>query len=368
MKVLLLTTHMETGGIPVYVIELARRLKQDGHRPVVVSDGGSLERRLAQEGIPFHRVPCRTSSELNPRLWLRVFPRLLAIVRRERPDLLHAHTRVTQVLAWAAHRLTGIPFVTTCHGLYRLRLGRRYFRCWGRWVMAISKPTLQRLVTQYRLAPPHQAILIWNGIDVGRFSERPRPEEVERFRQANGLRGGPVIGAIARLSPVKGLDLLLKVTPSLLKDFPGLQVLLVGDGPAREELVRLAYDLGIADRVVISHPVEDTRVPLATLRAFVAPAWREGFGLAIVEAMAAGVPVVATDAGGPSEIIRDGVSGFLMSPGDSVTLERTLRTLLQDEAVRERVIERARGEAAARFNLDRVVQEVEGVYARAIAS
>lgn len=367
MKVLLLTTHLEMGGIPVYVVELARRLKERGHQPVVVSGGGSLERQLTQAGIPSYRVPCRTSSELNPMLWVWAFPRLLAVVRRERPDLFHAHTRVTQVLAWAAHMLTSVPFVTTCHGLYRFRLGRRFFRCWGRWVMAISAPTMERLVEQYRLAPPHQVVLIWNGVDVDRFREPPPEEEVVRFKQANGLRGEPVIGAIARLSPVKGLDLLLRVTPALVRDHPGLRVLLVGDGPARAQLVRLAYDLGIADRVVISHPVQDTRVPLAAMRAFVAPAWREGFGLAIVEAMAAGVPVVATNAGGPSQMIEDGRSGFLMSPGDAAALERGLRALLREGAAREQMIERARERACSRFDMKRVVEEVEAVYVRAVA-
>ena len=265
MKILLLTTHLETGGIPVYVTELARGLKQRGHLPVVVSSGGWLERRLLDEGLRFHRISCRTSSELNPRLWLRAWPRLLWIIRREKPDLLHAHTRVTQVLAWAASLVTRIPYVTTCHGLYRYRIGRRLVRCWGTTVMAISQASLDRLVYQYRLVPPQQVVLVWNGIDVGRFSQRPAEEEIAAFRENNGLWGDPVVGAIARLSPVKGLDLLTKTIPALLKEFPRLQLLLVGDGPGRADLVRLAYELGIADRVVISHPVEDTRVPLALM-------------------------------------------------------------------------------------------------------
>ncbi|MBI3322051.1 MAG: glycosyltransferase family 4 protein [Candidatus Omnitrophica bacterium] len=364
MKILLLTTHLDTGGIPVYVVSLARGLKRHGHEPVVLSNGGWMEKQLTEEGIANLTVSCRTSSELNPKLWLKVFPRLLRAIREERPHLLHAHTRVTQVLGWAASLITRVPLVTTCHGLYKYRIGRRIFRCWGGSVMAISEPSMQRLVEQYKLAPPHQVALIWNGIDVDHFTQPPRPDKVEWFRQTIGLRGDPVIGGIARLSPIKGLEYLLRAVPGLLKDFPRLQVLLVGDGPARGDLVRLAYELGIADRVVISHPVEDTRVPMATMKAFVAPALEEGFGLSIVEAMAAGVPVVAGNVGGPSRIIQDGLSGFLVPLEDSSSIEKAVRTLLTDPALHARIAAAARERARKEFDMKRVVRQVEQVYER----
>lgn len=368
MKVLLLTTHLEMGGISVYVAHLARGLKRLGHEPLVASSGGWLENRLQQEEIPHFQVSCRTSSELNPKLWSSAFPRLLALVRRERPDLLHAHTRVSQVLAWALSNLTGTPFVTTCHGLYRYRLGRRFFRCWGKWVMAISGPSRDRLVRQYRLAPPHQVVLIPNGVEVDFFLEPVAPEEVQRFKEAIGLQGQPIVGAIARLSPIKGLDFFLRAVPGLLSDFPRLQLLLVGDGPAKGDLVRLAYELGIQERVVIVHPVEDTRIPLACMEAFVAPSLREGFGLAMVEAMAAGVPVVASNAGGPAEIVEDGKNGFLIPPGDSGAIERALRSLLTEPELKTRIGQQGRLRAQERYDMKRVVQEVEKVYARAISA
>ena len=366
MKIFILTTHLEMGGIPIYVIELARALKRNGHEPIVFSSGGPLQRRLAEEGIRHHRIHCRTSSELNPKLWLRALPLLLKIFREEQPDLIHAHTRVTQALAWGLSALTGVPYVTTCHGLYRFRWGRRVFRCWGSWVMAVSHASMERLIRQYRLASPHQVVLVENGIDVDRFLHPADPKEVEQFRQAHGLDGRLIVGAIARLSPVKGLDLLLKAVPPLLKEFPDLKVLLVGDGPERENLVRLAYELGIADRVAISPSVEDTRVPLSLLQVFVAPAWREGFGLAIVEAMAAGVPVVASDAGGPAEIIENGKSGLLVPAGDVQAVENSLRALLKDQSVRQQIADRARRRAAERYNFKRVATQVEEIYVRAL--
>lgn len=367
MRILLLTTHLEMGGIPIYVIQLAKGLKAMGHFPTVVSSGGSLVGRLEEEGIVHREIPCRTSSELNPKLWLLAFPKLLSIIRRGKPDLLHAHTRVTQILSWAASTLTRIPYMTTCHGLYKLRIGRRLFRCWGRAVTAISQASMERLVVDYRLAPPHRAVLIRNGIETDRFRQPPPPDAVNSFKEALGLTGRPVLGAIARLSPVKGLHGVLETIPSLLKDHPNLQLLLVGDGPQREELIRASYALKVADHVVICHPVEDTRIPLAAMDIFLAPSFREGFGLAIVEAMAAGVPVVATNNGGPAEIIEEGKSGLLVPPGKPRLLEEAIRKLLADSAWRARISEEGRKQVCERFDMKRVVREMVQVYERVAA-
>ena len=363
LKVLLMTTHLDTGGIPVYVVELARGLKQVGHVPVVISDSGWMRKRLAEEGITHYQVPCRTSSELNPKLWFRVFPALFRILRREKPDLLHAHTRIMQVLARGLNLLTGIPFVTTCHGLYKFRIGRRMFRCWGNTVMAISVPSMERLVDQYKLAPPHQVSLVVNGVDVNYFSKPASQKEIEAFCQVNGLTGDPVIGGIARLSPIKGFDYFLKAIPVLLKDYPNLQVLLVGDGPDREKLIQLAYSLGLESRVILSHPVRDTRIPLAAMQVFVAPALEEGFGLSIVEAMAAGVPVVSSNVGGPASIIEEGRSGYLVPPEDPEALARGVDRILRDPQGRIRIIQAAKERAGQHFDMKRVVSQVEEVYA-----
>ena len=367
MRILLLTTHLEIGGIPIYVTNLARGLRKRGHEPWVASSGGWLVKRLTQSQIPHIRIPCQTSSELNPKLWILALPRLLGLVARRRPDLLHAHTRVTQLLACALHCCTGIPYVTTCHGFYQSHPGRKIFRCWGKRVMAVSGPSMQQLMKQYRLVPPHQAVLVHNGIEVDRFLEPPSPQEASAFRQSNGLDGQPIIGSIARLNPVKGLEFLLKAVPLLLKSFPRLQIVLVGEGPAKADLVRLAYALKIADHVLITHPVEDTRIPLSTMDCFVVPSLEEGFGLALVEAMAVGAPVVATNSGGPSEIIEDGKSGFLIPPGNPQALANSILALLRNSDQRRRFAQGAQERARTEFSMERVVKEVEAVYTHVLS-
>ncbi len=367
MRILLLTTHLEVGGIPVYVVTLARALKQRGHLPVAASSGGWFEAQLAREGIPHHWIRCGTSNELHPRLWLEVFPSLLALLRREKIQVIHANTRVTQVLGSALSALTGVPMVTPCHGFHDRKIGRRLFPCWGKKVIAVSNPTLDQLVRRYRMASPGQVVLVHNGIEVGHFLQPVDPKKVVWFRQTVGLKGRPVVGTIARLSSVKGQEFLLRSVPGLLKEFSDLAVLLVGEGPEREALVRLSYALKIQDHVVITPSVEDTRIPLAAMDLFVYPSLQEGFGLAIVEAMASGVPVVATSAGGPKDIIENGVSGLLVPPGDTEALGAAIRSLLADPIRCERIKQAARERAKAHFNMERVVREVEQVYEQAAA-
>ena len=120
MKILLLTTHLNTGGIARYVISLAKALKHRGHTVFVASSGGDLEMTLVQEGIQHLFVDLRTKSELSPKV-VKSFFGLKSFARKEGIDLIHAHTRVTQVLAALLSLYTKIPYVTTCHGFFRRR-------------------------------------------------------------------------------------------------------------------------------------------------------------------------------------------------------------------------------------------------------
>jgi glycosyltransferase involved in cell wall biosynthesis len=232
--------------------------------------------------------------------------------------------------------------------------------------MTISQASLDRLVHQYRLAPPNRVVLVWNGVDLERFSEPVRQEDLDAFRQRLGVRGDPVIGAIARLSPVKGLDHLIRAVPGLMQRFPNIQLLLVGDGPAKDDLVRLAYQLGIADRVAICPSVEDTRLPLALMQVFVAPSLEEGFGLATVEAMAVGVPVVVSRVGGLSQVVEHGLSGWVVPPADPEAIRLAVEHLLSDSQLRQNIAQAARKRVQERFDFNRTVLEVEQVYRQAV--
>jgi glycosyltransferase involved in cell wall biosynthesis len=172
MRILLFTTHLRPGGIPTYVLTLAKGLKTRGHEVVVASGGGALVEELNLLNIPHWEMPIQTKSEVSPKT-LRTFSSLLRKNPRRRFDLIHAHTRVTQCIAHGIYRLAGLPYVTTWHGLYRRRLGRRLFPCTGAVTIAISDIVAQDLQKKFHV-PAERIRTVINAIDTNYFSPQKR--------------------------------------------------------------------------------------------------------------------------------------------------------------------------------------------------
>lgn len=364
MRVLLLTSHLAIGGISSYTVTLAEQLARRGHHPLVCSRGGLLVERLAASGIPHRLIAVGVKSELHP-LAAVAIGQVLAAVRRRRPDVLHAQTRVTHVVAGVVGRLTGIPVVTTAHGFYDWHWGRVLLPFWGRRVIAVSPAVRQLLVERYGV-PSAKIVLIPNGIAWTPWDPARLADDVERFRQLSGMRGdGPVVGTVTRLAPAKGLETLLQAFHQLRRQVPTARLLVVGDGPLKPELVRLAYTLGEQEQIIFSGTAVETRVPLSMMDVFVLPSHQEAFGLAIVEAMAMERPVVASRVGGIPTIVDDGVTGRLVPPKDPDALAGALGQLLADPPRRRAMGLAGRARYEQRFTMDRVAQEVESVYAEA---
>jgi glycosyltransferase involved in cell wall biosynthesis len=177
------------------------------------------------------------------------------------------------------------------------------------------------------------------------------------------LRSEPTIGFVGRLAEEKGVDLLLHA----LRDLPGTAAVLVGDGPDRGALERLAAELGLADRVVFTGWSDEVRRLLPTFDVLAQPSRREGFGISIVEAMLAEVPVVATDAGGMAEVVADGVTGFTVASENAAALGAALGTLLADRDRRVQMGRRGREIALQHFAADSMAAAFARLYGRILA-
>lgn len=193
--------------------------------------------------------------------------------------------------------------------------------------------------------PDHRTTTIYNGVDLRRFAARPpRPRS----------HGPPVILAVANLIPEKGVHHLVNAVASL----PETRLRIAGDGPEAPRLRELAVERGIADRTEFLGTRNDVEELLAGCDIFVHPAtWSEAFGLAIVEAMASGRPVIASRAGAIPELIEDGTSGMLVPPGDERALRSSLQTLLGDRDLARKLADAGRARVEARFGLERCVAE-----------
>jgi lipopolysaccharide heptosyltransferase II len=364
VKILLLTTHLNIGGIAVYTVNLAGLLKKRGHRVIVSSSGGDMVDQLSKKGIIHVKFDIKTKSELSPKLLLAL-PKVLSLIRDNKVDLIHAHTRITQVLACAASHICGIPYVATCHGFFKSRLGRKIFKCWGDKTIAISEAVREHLIEDFEVREDNIE-LIYNGVDVERFKTEFSDSEKDYLRRSLGLRPGRVIGAIGRLSSVKGYEYLIEAFKRLLDKYDDIQLLIVGDGPERDRLKSLCSDLDVEKSVKFSKPRLDTPLLLSLTDIFVSSSVQEGLGLSLAEALASAKPVVASDVGGVRSLVKDNETGLLVPPRDSGAIADAVSVLLEDLGLVNRLSMNGRNLIERDFAIDNMSEKTINVYEDAL--
>lgn len=363
--VLHLATHLNLGGIPRYLQILAPRLRAKGWRVSMGSSGGRLVPDLRAEGYDCPVFGIKTKMEANPKLLLAL-PSLVSWIRRERVDLIHAHSRVTQVLSVAASLLTGVPFVTTAHGHYHPRLSRRLLPAWGRRVIAVS-PLVADMLENVHRVPRAKIRVVQNGIDSEDWRRRVGALDRTKCRKEFGFAAAAfVCGSISRLVEDKGHVFLVEAARQLAARGVPIGVLIVGNGRAREDLERRVREAGLEGRVVMAPALLDVAPALAAMDVFVHPAtFREGFGLAILEAMSASLPVVTTDIWALNAILENGKNAILVPPSDAAALAAAIE-LLRNDPARRRTLSEGAFRFASECSADRMAAETEAVYREAM--
>ncbi|NOZ28443.1 MAG: glycosyltransferase family 4 protein [Chloroflexi bacterium] len=345
MRIALLTLDFPpgVGGVQTYLYEIACRLAKRHELIVVTPVGASPD---AEE--PFRRVVLPSSTP-----W--AFARSLGALRPDRVLVGHAHPRLLVPAALVARGRYG----AIAYGNDYLAAQRRWHRPLFNWLLGRSRPlvTITRANAELlrRLGLP-RPVVVYPGTDPTRFRPPPSPPE-SPF----------VLLTVGRLVPRKGIDMVLRVLPALLAEFPGLRYRVAGDGPDRPRLERIARDLGVAHAVEFLGRVPDERLPdlYRSAHVFVMPAREEreaasmeGFGIVYLEASASGLPVVAGRSGGAVEAVREGETGLLVPPDDPEALTRTLRDLLGDAALRRRMGQAGRRWVEEEMNWDRAAKGI----------
>jgi len=293
---------------------------------------------------------------------IRRMMRLRSEVQRLRPDVVVSYLTRTNILCQLALLGTGRPVVATEHNVATLndapmqalwRALRRLVYPYMAQVVVVSAGLAQ----QYAWLRPDKLSIIHN------FLPADRGTDPETFGFLSP--GTRYIVGMGRLEPEKGFDRLIKAYQLIAHDCPGWNLLIAGEGSLRPELTRLVAALGLEDRVALPGRVENPRSLFKQCCMFVLSSESEGFGLVLVEAMSAGLPVVSFDCDfGPREIITPGVSGILVPAGDVPALSRSIRDLVHHDAMRLRL---AKGglAAAARFAPHEIINRWEAVLRRA---
>jgi glycosyltransferase involved in cell wall biosynthesis len=362
MKVLHLTTHLNIGGITTYILKLIKPLKKTGVETFVLSAGGECTPEFVQAGAQVFELPIRTKNELHPKLYRNLAP-VVKIIREHKIDLLHAHTRVTQVMAHFLQRQTGIPVVTTCHGFYKWRLGRWILPAWGDRVIAISQGVGDHLRDYFKIDTAKMTI-VNNGVDIEEIDAAFAKHQAADVKVAYGFNpSDPVIGIVARLVSDKGHDYLLRAVGMLRKKFPTIRLLIVGEGKHRRKLEQLTAELNLEPNVIFCGNVKDVTQPIAAMDIFAFPAtWREGFGLSIVEAMACRKPVIVSNIWSLNTLIKSEVTGILIEPKQAVPLAEAIGDLLMDKPRARLIGDRGRQMVEENFSIGRMAQGIVSVY------
>jgi glycosyltransferase involved in cell wall biosynthesis len=358
-----LLVGLNRGGAERLLVEILPRMTAHGVRPFVLAlkGWGPVGDELRAHDIEVEALGGRGKSDPRPVL------RLLGRLRRRPPAVLHAHlTRAVMAAGWAA-RVAGVPLVAHFHSLAGNRPswhdrieGAAARRARAR--VAVSRAVAADRAARFAL-PAVAFQVIPNGIETGRFVSVPGPLPAP---------GHPLmIGFLGRLlREAKGLDVLLDAM-ALVPGAGGGEIRLEIAGGPPEAVDALDHEVrarGLAGRVRLLGEVADAAEVLARWAAVVLPSRREGFGLALIEAMAAGRPVVASRVGGIPEVVEDGATGLLVPPDEPAALAAALRTL---DADRSRLAEmgRAAGLRARRlFDARRTAQAWAGVAGRAAVS
>jgi len=255
MKILLLSTHFNTGGITSYLMSLSRGLIQRGHKVFLVSAGGNCESVFKNIGGNHLDLGFRTKSEADLRIYLNL-RRWKNFIEQEDIDVIHAQTRITQVMGHLLSLLTRRPLITTCHGFFRPHLFRRLFPCWGDAVIAISQPVRDHLKNDFHVKD-QRIHVVANGLDMKAFPLATQMLRIQKRKQWD-IKAHKVIGIIARLSDVKGIDVLLKSMPLVIKQFPNVLLMIVGEGDQQDKLLALSEKLNLNEHVRFENIVNQT--------------------------------------------------------------------------------------------------------------
>lgn len=323
------------GGMETAVLRLVQGLPRADFRiHVLCPFRSAFTDALAPHVEAVHVAP------MDAQLRWHTVQRAVGIVREAQVDVVHAHLWTAHLMAALAGRLCGVPVLATAHGMHVTMADLEAHLLGGTHLCLVSEAARAHALAAG--ADPARVHVVRNGIDVASFPRR------------GVSRAMPLtIGYVARLSTEKNPELFVRAAARVHRECPAVRFVIVGDGPLRGGLAALAHGLGLEHALRFEGIRQDMPDVYATLDVLALTSWHEGTPLALLEAMASGVPVVATSVGGVPELVVVGTSGLLTPPGDDAALAHALLTLVRDAPLRARLGAGARTRVAHEFALSR---------------
>lgn len=370
MPVRVLYVHgiTEVGGAERDLLSLLAHLDRAKFEPLVaLPDRGPLFDLLRARGVEVTVTPVpawrkvRSLFDRGPALF-----KLWRLIRSRKVALIHANDFWYISLAQRAAAWAGIPAVAHVRQEIEPRRVRQYRMGTVDRLLTVSE-RIRETALQAGLSS-ERVQTCYSGIDPDRMVKTAEGASV---RAHHGLDGRTfLVGTVANLFPRKGYEHLIRALHLVRQELAGLGCLIVGEGDAayRAQLEALAHSLGLADRVVFAGFQPDVYPYLAAMDLFVLPSVMEGFGIALLEAMAMGLPVVATKVGGVPEVVEEGVTGLLVPPAVPASLARAILTLAETPALRRTLGEAGAKRVRERFHVVKMARQIEAIYGDVLRS
>lgn len=363
LNIMQITHDLNIGGLQRVVVDLACNLSKDRYNLTVCAlrEGGPLERELSDEGIPVIKL-----AEDRYKVDYLMFWKIYRTIKSMKPTIVHTHNTQPFIEGTVAALMAGVPVVVhTDHGRQfpdkrRYMTAERILARFVKQVIAVSEATKNDLV-QYEKIPASKIKVVANGINENKY--RFQVDRQWKKRELNiEADTGPLVGWCGRLSPEKGLDILIRAVELLKNDFPKMVFLIAGegdlDGPLRQEV----KERNVERWVRFLGPRNDVHEIMGIIDLFVLPSLHEGLPLVLLEAMAASLAIVATNVGGIPDAVFDGVNGLLVEPSHPEQFAAAIKQLLSDSVMREQYARKSLMYFQQKYGLQKMLNEYETVY------
>lgn len=375
LKIVRIIARLNIGGPAIHVTLLTEKLRQPPYDyecvlvvgPVPKTEG-DMSYFAESHGVEPIIVPELARAVHPIRDFLTVW-KLVGLLRQHKPDIVHTHTMKAGFVGRIAARLAGVPVIVhTAHGLafqgYWGRFTTQFFinlerfAAWnGDRVATLTESLRDELVNVYHVSRAEKTVVLPLGLDLGRFADTPR--RGGQFRAQYGISAdAPLIAVVGRLVPIKNHDLFLRAALRLREARPDVRLMIIGDGELRGPLEAQVETLGLREAVIFTGWIKDLVPVYSDLDAVVISSLNEGTPVSLIEAMAAGCPVVSTAVGGVPDLLEGGKLGALVPSEDATALaDAMLRVVEHPPETHE-----TRQTILARYHIDRLVRDLHGLY------
>lgn len=353
---------LEVGGMERTVVRLALSQLEAGHKVQVVTllTNGPLAKPLDDAGV---RVTCLNKK---PGFDFALVNNLRTIATKE-IEIIHTHNIVPHYYATLATLGKKVRRINTRHDMGMHLKGRRMNYLYRLSLLrtdaaiAVCEAAKARFVSTNSI-PPNLISVINNGIPATDANKECSEKSIETKKQLNLPTNGTIVGSVGRLNAVKDYGTLIRAFSKVQKEIPDAKLVIIGDGPERNELQTLIDTLKIGESVTLLGERNDIEKILKQIDVFALTSLTEGFSVALVEAAWAGLATIATDVGGNREIVLNNTTGFLAEPKNIDDIESKIKTLLKNKNLRETFGERARLRAQSNWTVEKMRESYELIY------